>query len=662
MRRMQRGMIVALTLTAACQTPVAAPKSAPGADAAGFTAPSQHTRDAIAELTKDLALADQQDFEDVKHGLIETDPNLVIKTADGTPSWDLAAYSFVQGQAPDSVNPSLWRQAQLNGVSGLFQVAEGIYQVRGYDISNMSWIRGHEGWIIVDPLTSEENAAAAVQLARKHLGNDPITAVIFTHSHADHFGGVNAVLPTDAAARAKVRIIAPRRFMEESTSENVMAGLAMGRRGSFMFGINLPRTARGHVDTGLGKGIQRGRVGIAAPTEIIDHTSQTLDIDGVHFVFQFTPDAEAPAEMTFYIPEHKAFCGAEVVTHTLHNVYTLRGAKVRDALKWSGYIDEAIGLFPDVEVVFASHNWPVWGNARVIQYLKGQRDTYKYIHDQTLRLANLGLTPREIAEQVELPPSLAKQFANRGYYGTVRHNVKAVYQLYFGWYDSNPANLDPLPPVDEGKKYVEAMGGAAEVKKKAHEASERGDYRWAATLLDHLVFAAPEDAEARGQLADVYDQLGYRAESGPWRDEYLTGALELRRGIQGTPISLGATAGLLQNIPVENFFTAMATLLNGPKAVGQEKIINFVFTDLGETHVLSLENAVLHHHKGEADPKANATVRLTHDFFLKMVTGQAGLREMIFSDDLKVDGSRLDVLSFLSLFQKADGQFAIVTP
>ncbi|MGH7900006.1 MAG: alkyl/aryl-sulfatase, partial [Candidatus Binatia bacterium] len=481
-----------------------------------------------------------------------------------------------------------------------------------------------------------------------------------THSHVDHFGGVGALFPSDDDAR--VRFVAPARFLEEATSENVLAGTAMARRATFQFGTNLPRGPRGHVDTGLGKGIARGTIGIRQPTDLVDHTPQPLEIDGLRFVFQYTPESEAPAELTFYLPEHKAFCGAEIVNHTLHNLYTLRGAKVRDALRWSGYIDDAIERFGDAEVVFMSHTWPVWENRRVLAFLKGQRDTYRYIHDQTLRLANAGYGPREIAEQLELPASLSGSFANRGYYGTVRHNTKAVYQWYFGWYDGNPASLDPLPPEALGAKYVEAMGGAAEVRRKASEALERGEYRWVATLLDHLVFAAPNDDEARELLARAYEQLGYAAESGVWRDVYLSGAYELRRGVQGAPVDPSTALGLLRHVPLEHLFAAMATRLNAPKAVGKETTLNFVFSDLGETHVLRLENAVLHHRRREADPQAAVTIRLTREFFLRMVTGDAGLRAMIFSKDFDVEGSRTELLSFFSLLDRPDGLFPLVTP
>ncbi|MCW5889733.1 MAG: MBL fold metallo-hydrolase [bacterium] len=632
------------------------------ADARGHTAPTDRTAARNAAVAAALPLDDQQDFLDARRGLVASDPEVEITGADGRRIWSTRDYAFVTGEAPPSVDPSLWRQAKLNGIHGLFEVAPGIHQVRGYDLANMSIIAGRTGWIVVDPLGSHETAAAALALARRHLGEQPIRAVIFTHSHVDHFGGIDGVLP-DAAARAGVRLIAPKGFIEEATSENVLAGLAMGRRATFMYGMPLARSPRGHVDTGLGKQPSRGGLSIAVPTDLVDRTPQAMDVDGVPFVFQYTPASEAPAELTFYLPGAKAFCAAEIATHTMHNLYTLRGAKVRDALRWSGYLEEAIELFPDAEVVFASHHWPVWDRPRVRAFLEQQRDMYRYIHDQTLRLANAGATPLEIAEQIELPASLRTGFATRGYYGTVRQNARAVYQSYFGWYDGNPANLDPLPPVEAATRYVAAMGGAAAVLEKADAAFDAGDYRWAATLLNHVVFAEPDDATARERLAAVYDQLGYQAESGPWRDEYLTGALELRHGPQGSAVDPVEAANLLLHLPLADFFASLAARVVGPKADGADTTLNLTFTDLDETWVLTLANAVLHAARRDPDPAAAATVRLTRPFLVRLVTGQSGLRELVFSDELKVDGSRMALLSFLMLLERAGSTpFPIVTP
>lgn len=629
-------------------------------DDAGFTPPTQATRDINAKFVGLLDHFDPADFDDAMQGLIESDPNIRIETVGGK-KWSRQAFDFVKGDAPDSVNPSLWRQAKLNGNVGLFKVVEGIYQVRGYDVSNMSWIRGKSGWIIVDPLTSVESASAAVALARKHLGNDPVVAVIFTHSHIDHFAGVDAVLPSSGAEQ--VRIVAPRGFVEEASSENILAGTAMSRRASYQFGFQLPVSERGYVDSGLGKRPLAGTSSFKVPTDLVYETPQVMDIDGVRFEFQYTPDSEAPAELAFYLPEMKAYCGAEIVNRTLHNLYTLRGAKVRDGLKWSNYIDDAINRFGGADVAFMSHTWPVFGHERAIKFLQGQRDTYRYIHDQTLHWANKGETPLEIAEHLALPPSLANQAANRGYYGSVSHNVKAVYQYYFGWYDGNPANLNPLPPVELGKKYIEAMGGAENVKKTAKTAIENGDYRWAATLLNHLLFSNEKDEEARELQARTYDQLGYQSESGVWRSEYLSASHELRHGISDHSVSVHTMNGIISVVPLDMFFSAMATRLNAEKAIERDPAsYNFVFTDLNETYVLSLENGVLHHRKRPADTHAVTTVRLTHDLFLKLATQQLGLKELIFSDDLAVEGSRMELLSFFMLLDKIDPNFTIVTP
>ncbi|MES1949507.1 beta-lactamase domain-containing protein [Salinisphaera sp. S4-8] len=619
---------------------------------------SAATRTANTHVAERLPLADRGDFDAAERGLIARDPALVIKDSDGQPIWDMTAYDFIEGDAPATVNPSLWRQAKLNDLHGLYKVTDRVYQLRGYDLSNMSLIEGDSGWIVVDPLTTAETAAAAWQMAKAHIiGDKPIVAVIFTHSHIDHFGGIEGVLSPEQARRDNVRIIAPKGFMQESTSENLLAGPAMGRRATYMFGGALARDARGHVDSGLGKAPSKGHFSILAPTDTIDHTGQTLTVDGVDFDFQYTPESEAPAELTFYLPQFKAFCGAEIVSHTLHNVYTLRGAKVRDALKWSDYIDEALQRYGQrAEVVFNSHHWPVWGHDEIVDYLKVQRDTYKYIHDQTLRLANAGYTPREIAEQLTLPESLAKPFHNRGYYGTVSHDAKAVYQWYFGWFDGNPAHLNPLPPSESARKYVEFMGGTDAVVAKARQSFNAGDYRWTAEVLNHVVFAEPNNDAARQLLANTYDQLGYQAESGPWRDIYLTGAKELRDGAMGTSLDMSRGIGLLRQVPIARFFDAMAARLNGPEAAKGDLTINFDFTDLGQNHVLAIENGVLHHWQRPIADDANATVHLTHPALLALIGGKLSPKQ------LKVDGDRASLGRFFSLLQVPDRDFAIVTP
>ncbi|NQX88991.1 MAG: MBL fold metallo-hydrolase [Halioglobus sp.] len=630
----------------------------------GNTPASEATIQANETVRQSLPLDDPRDFEDATRGLIAVPQNLRVKGPDAHDDannafiWDMPLYSFIEGEAPDTVNPSLWRQERLNNIHGLFQVTPGIYQLRGFDLSNMSIIQGKTGWILVDPLTTKETAAAAIAFAREHLGDSSISAVIFTHSHIDHFGGVLSVLGTNQ----NTQIIAPIGFMEEATSENVLAGSTMSRRSMYMYGSQLERSARGHVGSGLGKSPAFGSPGIAAPTTIIDTTGEALTIDGVEFVFQNAAGSEAPAELTFYLPELKAFCGAEIVSRNMHNLYTLRGAKVRDARRWSAYIDEAIELFPNMEIYFASHHWPLWGNAAIIDFLKKQRDMYAYIHDQTLRLASLGHTPREIADSLQMPEALRVSFPNRGYYGTVKHNAKAVYQQYFGWYDGNPANLDPLPPSDAAQRYIKLMGGEDAVLNAAESAFDVGDYRWVAELLNHLVFADPDNADARALLAQTYDQLAYQAESGPWRDVYLTGALELRQGPPKQGISVANAVDLLRETPVEQFFSLMAAMLNGPKADGREYVLTIEFTDLKESHTLELENAVLHHRPDTADPSANATIRITHPLFIRMLGGDVGIREILFSDEVSVEGSTLDLVRFFALLDLPDSTFNIVTP
>ena len=621
-----------------------------------------HTMAINAEIAKQLPLDDQQDFADATRGLIASQKPLQVKNADGKVLWDMEKYAFIDGAAPDSVNPSLWRQAKLNNIHGLFEVTPGIYQLRGFDLANITLIQGKTGWILVDPLTTAPTARNALAFAREQLGDQKISAIIFTHSHIDHFGGIDGVLTDNE--REQLQVIAPEGFMEEASSENILAGPTMQRRAQYMYGSRLERSATGHVDTGLGKQPPfGGDIGILAPTHIVSQTGQTLTVDGVEIVFQYTPASEAPAEMTFYIPQLKAFGGAEVVSHTLHNLYTLRGAKVRDALKWSGYIDEAITLFgQEAEVYFGSHHWPIWGKQRINDFLKSQRDSYKYIHDQTLRMANAGYTPKEIAAELKLPSTLAKNFANRDYYGTVSHNAKAVYQAYFGWYDGNPANLNPLPPAEAGAAYVEAIGGADKVLNIAQQSFDKGQYRWTAELLNHLVFAQPDNQSARELLAKTYDQLGYQAESGPWRDVYLTGAYELRNGPPTKVTNLGEIARLLEETPLPLFFASMAASLNGPRADGKQLLVNFNFTDLKENHVLQVENAVLHHRIAAPVAGADATVNLTKPLFLKLVTGGAGLKDTLFSDELSIEGSRLSLLEFFQLLDKPQGNFNIIEP
>ena len=623
---------------------------------------TSYTVAANTEFARNLDLADQQDFADAGRSLVAAAPATPLTDSSGSVIWDPASYGFIEGDAPATVNPSLWRQSKLNMHRGLYSVADGIYQLRGFDLANMSIIEGDSGWIVVDPLTTEDTARAAIAFAREHLGDRPISAILFTHSHIDHFGGALGLMSMEQASANDVKIVAPVGFIEEATSENILAGPAMTRRALYMYGQRLPRGPTGHVTTGLGIQPVIGSVGIMVPNVIIDQPLSEMVIDGVPFRFMNAAGSEAPAEYVFYLPEHRALCGAEVVSHNMHNLYTLRGAKVRDALKWSDYIDSMLVNFADAETYFGSHHWPIWGSDRITPFLEKQRDMYRYIHDQTLRWANDGLTPREIAERIRLPDSLAKEFYNRDYYGTVSHNARAVYQYYFGWYDGNPANLNPLPPEPAAVRYVEYMGGAQAVIEKARVSFAQGDYRWVAEVLNHVVFAEPDNEDAARLLAETYRQMAYQSESGPWRDIYLSGAYELQFGKPEQGFNLASAGPLLEQTPTIEFLRAISVRLKAEEAEGLEMRINIVFTDLQDSYVLDVKNSVLHYRKAEPVADANATINITHPMFMKLLLGDAGARDIIFSDDLEITGSKLDLVKFLGLLDQPRGDFNIVTP
>jgi len=626
--------------------------------AAGDSMPA--TLKANEQFVQELKLDDQQDFEEAKRGLIAR-PTGQILGVDGSVLVDFDAFKFVEGKAPPTVNPSLWRHAILNAQVGLFKVTDGIYQLRGFDIANITLIEGKSGWIVVDTLTCRESAAAAMAFARKHLGDKPVSAIVFTHSHIDHFGGALGVVSPNEVAERKIPVIAPEGFMEESTSENVMVGTAMGRRSLYQFGKDLERSPKGMVDTGLGKGVAYGNFGILQPTQLITEPTQEMTLDGVRFVFHNVPGAEAPAEMTFSIPEKKAYGGAENLAQTMHNLLPVRGAKVRDSLRWASYMEQALEQTRDAEVYFGQHNWPIWGHERIAEFITKHRDVYKYTHDQTVRLINAGYTPREIADKIKLPKSLESYFGARGYYGDLRHNVKAVYQFYIGAYDGNPANLDPLPPQESAKRYLELFGGADKAVAAAQTAFDKGDYRWVAELLNHVVFGQPDHKGAKELLARTYDQMGYMAESATWRNSYLTAAVELRNGPPKKGVDRASFIDMLSQTPVERFLEAMAAGLDGPAAEGKNLKVNLVLSDTKESFVLWIENAVLHHKKSEPAADANATLTLTKGMFIKMIAGIAGLKDILFSDDLKADGSKIDLVRFFTLIDKAPGTFAIVT-
>ena len=652
MKKLNLAICVALITLAGCSK-----NSGVGGTASDAT---PTTLTANAQFAKDLKLDDPQDFEDAKRGFIAK-PTGKLLAADGSVLYDYDAYQFIKGQSPDTVNPSLWRHARLNAEIGLFKVTDGIYQLRGFDVANITLIEGKTGWIVVDAMTSRESAAAAMAFARQHLGNKPVTALVFSHSHIDHFGGALGVLTPQEVAERKVPVIAPAGFMEEATSENVMVGTAMGRRSIYQFGRDLERSAKGNVDTGLGKNVVYGTFGILPPTQLITKPTEELTLDGVHFVFHNVPGAEAPAELTFFIPEKKAYGGAENLAQTMHNLLPVRGAKVRDALRWSEYMDQALEQTAGTEVYFGQHNWPIWGNAHIQDFIKAHRDVYKYTHDQTVRLINAGYTRNEIADKIKLPKSLEDHFGARGYYGDLRHNVRAVYQFYLGAYDGNPANLNPLPPQESAKHYLELLGGADKAVAAAQTAYDKGEYRWAAELLNHAVFGDPSSKAAKELLAKTYDQMGYMSEAATWRNSYLTAAAELRNGPPAKGVSRAGFVEMLMQTPVERFLEAMAAGLDGPAADGKNLKINLVLSDIKESYVLWIENAVLHYKKAAPATDANATLTLTKSIFIKMMAGTAGVKDTLLSDDLKVDGSKIDLARFFGLIDKAPGTFAIVT-
>lgn len=634
---------------------------------------SKQTLQAHQTITQALNFKEQQDFEQANKGLIAKAPNQAIFNSAGEVIWDNSAYNFIQGDSPDTVNPSLWRQEKLNNIRGLFKVSDGVYQVRGFDFANMSIIEGKSGWIIVDPLTAKETAQAALKFAQQHLGVKPIKAIILTHAHMDHFGGVLGVTSPEEIKLQGIRVIAPEGFMDAATSENIIAGIAMARRSAYMYGKDLPRNIQGHIGSGLGTGPAFGQFGIVTPTELIYSNNTTKKIDGIDFIFQNASGTESIAELTFYLPALKIFCGAELVSRNMHNLYTLRGAQVRNALDWSNTIDKSLQMFGQSDIYFGSHHWPIWGNEKIKTFLANQRDLYKYIHDQSVRLLNQGLTANEIAEKITLPKSLASYFANRGYYGSLSHNAKAVYQYYMGWFDANPANLNPLPAYQSSKKYVELMGGEESILAKANESFDEGEYRWVAELLKHIIFTNPDNTAAKTLLAKTYQQLGYQSESAPWRNFYLMGARELELGVPNKGIDLAAMEDILKNTPVTKFFESMSVRLNSEKAKDESFNIILNFTDINESYLLKLNNSVLHHYAltkktikqnlvHDDDAEINASLSLTHNLFVKILIGKAGIKNTLFSDELSVDGNIIDLVSFFRLFDTPAGNFNIVTP
>ncbi|MEZ6030171.1 MAG: alkyl sulfatase dimerization domain-containing protein [Hyphomonadaceae bacterium] len=617
--------------------------------------PSVHTIAKNRALAETLPFSDDVDFENVRRGFLGTRADALIHNASGRVVWSMAPFAFQADNTPppDSVNPSLWRQARLNLVHGLFEVTEGIYQVRGFDLSNITFVEGDRGVIVIDPLISAECAAAAIELYREHRGQRPVSAVIYTHSHVDHFGGVLGVLsPEDIDQGAQ--IIAPEGFLKEAASENVLVGNAMGRRATYMYGSLLPRGPLGHVDAGLGKTVSVGSVALVPPTDSICRTGESRIVDGVEIVFQMTPDAEAPAEMNFHFPKHRALCLAENCTCHLHNILTPRGAQVRDAKSWSRYIDDAIHLFAaDSDVLFASHHWPRWGDEQMSRFLIKQRDLYKYVHDQTLRWANHGLGPQEIAERLSLPPSLAQEWHTRDYYGTLNHNAKAVYQRYLGWFDGNPANLHPHPPEAAGRRYVDLAGGAEALLAKARTAFDEGDYRWVAELVNHLVFAEPGNQDARELQARALEQLGYQAESGPWRSFYLSGAQELRAEKKKSDKRPGPK-GQIRELPAGELLDSCSTRLNVEAAASSSLAFVLDVSDQGELWRVEVSNAVLHTRPARAGEEV--TLRVDRQTLAQLILGEADIASA------RIEGERAPLGKLIEMLDVFEFWFGIAEP
>jgi alkyl sulfatase BDS1-like metallo-beta-lactamase superfamily hydrolase len=618
------------------------------------------TAAANAAMAKTLPFADTRDFVDARRGLIAEAPRQVANDQ-GRIVWDTEAFEFAAGQdtAPDTVNPSLWRQARLNRIAGLFEVCERVYQVRGLDLSNMTIIEGESGLIIIDPVTSVETARACIELYFANRPRRPVVAVIYSHSHPDHYGGVKGVISEDDVASGKIRVIAPEGFLEAIEGENVLSGTATYRRAQFQFGTLLKSGVRGAVDTGLGKTVTKGARSLIAPTQLISNKTETHVIDGVEIEFYMAPDSEAPAEMHMFFPRLRVLNMAENVTHNLHNFCPIRGAVVRDPLVWSKYIGDAIDLYGDkADVLIAQHHWPTWGRRRVVELLSIHRDLYKFIHDQTLRGANRGGKPDEIAEALALPEALEAEWSCRGYYGTVYHNAKAVYQRYLSWYDGNPANLHPLPSARSARKTIDYMGGAEAVVARARGDFDKGDFRWVTEILGKVVYADPANAEARHLLADAHEQLGYQAESGTWRNAYLYAAQELRQGVMAMTISRTLGPDLMQAMSVSTMLDYLGVRLIPEKVRGKSFVINLEITDRNEVLALTLSRGCLTHLANKSDAAAVATMSLTHAAIARLAVGASDLG----AEEIAIEGDKGAVEAVFAALDDFNPMFNVVTP
>lgn len=626
-------------------------------------AATQYTQQVNQNYAKSLPFSDRQDFDDAQRGFIA--PLLdegILRDANGKVYYRADDYKFdINAAAPETVNPSLWRQSQINGISGLFKVTDRMYQVRSQDISNITFIEGDTGIIVIDPLVTPNAAKASLNLYFKHRPQKPIVAVIYTHSHTDHYGGVKGIISEADVKAGKVQIIAPAGFMDEAISENVLAGNIMSRRAFYSYGLLLPHNAQGDIGNGLGVTLTTGDPTIIAPTRSITKTGEKLNIDGLDFEFLMAPGSEAPSEMHLYIPALKALCTAENSTHTLHNFYTLRGAKTRDTAKWTNYLNETLDKWgSQAEVLFMPHTWPVWGNQHINDYIGKYRDTIRYIHDQTLHLANQGYTMNEIGNMIHLPETLDKNWASHGYYGSVSHNARAVYNFYLGYYDGNPANLNPYGQVDMGKHYVKALGGSAHAINLAREAYNQGDYRWASELLKQVIAANPGDQVAKNLQADTFEQLGYQAESATWRGFYLTGAKELREGVKKIEHASTASPDTIKSMTVEMLFDYMAVRLDSEKAAGKSISLNFNLSDNDNLN-LSLNNSVLNYRK-TLQPQADASFYISREDLHAVLTGQAKMADLVKAKKAKIIGNGAKLEEIIACLDNFDLWVNIVTP
>ncbi|MGY6552340.1 MAG: alkyl/aryl-sulfatase [Erythrobacter sp.] len=628
-------------------------------------AASEFTIAANRALAARLDLAGGEDEAEAQRGKIAEIPDGLITRADGAVVWDWRPYAFLDAdQAPPSVNPSLWRQARLNRIHGLFEVVpDAIWQVRGYDLSVMTIVRGRSGYIIIDPLTAEETAAAAWSLAMAHLPQLPIRSVIFTHSHSDHFGGVGGIVSREQVLAENIRVIAPNGFSEEAVAENVLAGTAMARRAAYMFGAILEPGALGQVDTGLGPRLPAGTIGYMEPTETVPASGGELIIDGITFDFMDAGGTEAPAEFMFYIADYKALHTAEVASRVLHNVLTLRGAQVRDPLNWSKVIDRALQKWGGMtDLALASHGWPVWGQKRAARYLAGQRDIYRYVHDRTLHRANNGATLHEVADGIPDAPIQQTAFDTRGYYGTLNHNMKATYQRYFGWWDGVPANLNPLPPEDAARRYVALAGGAKRLLAAGRDALATGQYRWAAQILNHLVFAEPSNRSARAALASAYDQLGYQAESGAWRNYYLAAAATLRGTARPTSVTSAQSRAYIEGIPTEALFDALATRFDADKGAAISGQFQFILPDRAEQVAVEVGGGVEFPRYGSRFASPTATITIDRSAFDDVTLGAATFAQLLQSGRVAVEGNRAAFAEWFALHPPFNAGFAVVEP